>query len=129
MLEPTSPITTQGVAKAHQKQEKFHPHRSAPNLPRFGVIVDFTRELWVYVRFDDELSFKSQATYPDKAIPLGHTSDEVAVVYGDDIIGLRVRVEYSGARKKQGMAYIIRPSQKPDHEKSHKLPKIPVIDF
>jgi len=128
-MEPLSPITKQGVGRLSREREKFRPHRSAPNPPRFGIITDFTKELWVYIRFDDTLSIHTQASYPESAIPLGHTSEEVAILYSDDIVGLRVRVEYRGARKKQGIAYIIRPIKKPDHEKSHKLPNIPVIDF
>lgn len=128
-MEASSPVTKQGVAKLHGEREKFRPTRRSPNPPRFGVITDFTRELFVFIRFDDEVSQKAQASYPDKAIPLGHTSEEVAMLYSDDIVGLRVRVEYQGARRKQGIAYIIRPRVRPDHEKSHKLPNIPVIDF
>ncbi len=63
-MEALSPITKQGVEKLRSRHEKFRPNRSSSNPPRYGLIIDFTRELWVYVRFDDEVTFKTQATYP-----------------------------------------------------------------
>lgn len=98
-----------------QEIETKRPSREG-QIVRFSQVVDENTArsyMWVSIRFDDAPSEVLRGSY-NRSFILGHLPEEVALLYGDDLIGLRCRVEYFGNAKNQGIAYISNPDGEGD---------------
>ena len=88
---------------------KTHQYRDT----RTGTFV-----MAVSIRFDDVPSEALRGSY-ERSFLLGHHPSELAMIYGEDLNGLRCMVEYYGNRPDQGVAYIVNPEGKGDLIKTH----------
>jgi len=116
----------------HDIQNDRRTRRSSDELrtvSRYGKIVRITmpynedgdkRYIRAYIRFDDALSAVSQESV-DKPFILGYAVEEIAMIYGDDLIGLRCRVDFIGANSNQGIVTIISDTGEGDLEEANKL--------
>jgi hypothetical protein len=132
--KPVYPIarTTRGQQRVDGFHDSLRPDDVSKPKPRYGVIVkqvqiqDNTTQqyfMYVYVRFDEDLSKKARASY-GKPIILGHQPAEVATLYGDDLVGLRCRIEFEGTRAERGVVYIDNPEGHGNLENMSSLPSI-----
>jgi len=99
----------------------------APSIPRYGKITDIVvvpdgsrKLIFAKIRFDDQLSNTTQESQP-RPFVLTHYVEELALVYGDNLVGLRVRVDYVGNREDQGYATIVNAQGEGDLEAANTL--------
>jgi len=93
--------------------------------PLFGTIVNMVKHptgLLVYIAYDHVPPSEITRDSIGVALPLAHTIDEIAAVYGDSLIGLRCKVESKSGRPDSGLVYIIDTKGSGDLETAHKLP-------
>lgn len=99
----------------------------APSLPRYGNITevlnvagDTGKLVFVKIRFDDQLSDITQASNV-RSFVLTHYVEELALLYGDNLVGRRVKVDYVGNRDDQGYATITNKNGEGDLEAANTL--------
>jgi len=111
MLTPKS--ATQARKRDEERHSRRQPEPHSIQRPRYGTIVKTESHptsaglaIFVRIRFDDSVSNVTQAS-GNTGFILGHPVEEVALLYGDDLTGMRAKVEFNGADKNRGIAYII----------------------
>jgi hypothetical protein len=130
--DPIFPVArTNNQGKRIQEQhDNLRPAATTVQSDRLGTIVRFVQEineydgsgvLFVGIQFDDTIVGNTKDTY-GRLFLLGNSVDEIAIIYGNDIVGKRCRVQYVGTRKDQGTAYMANPEGKGNLEKASTIP-------
>lgn len=102
--------------------------------PVKGVITEqriFTRPggnsiMKVKVRIDSKFDKIHRSTYA-VYYPLGQSAEEIYLVYGDNIVGRRCRIVFSGPRETSGTVYIESGNSPSDPEAAGNLPAFGTI--
>lgn len=116
--------------RSHKFLSDLKPRPDEKRQPRRGRIVKYHQHVSstgeenfeVEIRFDGQESDIQQGSY-NRSFILGHTMEELAMLFGDPntIIGKRVVVESTGTREDQGLATIINDSGEGNLEKANTL--------
>jgi hypothetical protein len=95
------------------------------NNPRYGTITEVRKDptqTFVYVQFDDVPPNEFSRDTTGVPMPLAHTIEEIALVFGDELVGLKCKLESIGGDINVGLIYIIDTVGSGNLEAANKLP-------
>jgi len=130
--EPQFPIarTTMRQRSIEDHYDNLRPKDNAQQPSRYGYITRVVEDLEqtsnqnvirVNIRFDDAIPDKLASSYT-RFFVLSNTAEEIAALYSNEIVGRRVRIDYTGSRPDQGIAHIDNPEGRGSIEKMSTLP-------
>ena len=121
-------VTVEGQRKITEERRLRALPPDVQRPPRRGKITrvispvgaEGEKFIYVYIRFYDTISETSQET-STRPFRLSHTAEELAMVYGEDLVGYEVKVDFMGPDPNQGVATIVNMPSRGDLEAANTL--------